>query len=54
MMMFHHLRLVKAEAVYMLTGDYEVSVAVYDQIEIQALGMADVMAAGIIKQFRII
>ena len=54
MLLHEHLALVKAEAVDMLTGQYEAGIAVYDQIEIQALGMADVMAAGIIKQFRII
>lgn len=53
MMMHQHLALVKAEAVEMLAGHYAASIAVYDQIEIQALGMADVMAAGIIKQFHI-
>ncbi len=53
MMLYQHLALVKAEAVEMLAGRYEASIAVYDQIEIQALGMADIMAAGIIKQFRI-
>ena len=52
-MMYHHLALVKQEAVNMLTGQYEDSVKVYDEIEIQALGMADVMAGGIIKQFYI-
>lgn len=45
MLLYHHLELVKAEAVEMLAGRYEASIAVYDQIEIQALGMADVMAA---------
>lgn len=51
MMLHHHLALVKAEAVEMLSGNYEASIAVYDQIELQALGMADVMAEGIIQQF---
>jgi hypothetical protein len=53
MMMYDHLALVKAEAVDTLSGRYEASAAVYDQIEVQALGMADVMSKGIIKQFRI-
>lgn len=52
-MMRHHLDLVKAEAVYMLTGDYQAAVAVYDEIELQSLGMADMMAEGIIRQFNI-
>lgn len=52
-MMRQHLALVKTEAVEMLTGNYEAGVAVYDQIQLQALGMADVMADGIIRQFNI-
>lgn len=53
MMMRHHLALVKAEAVNMLTGQYEVSIAAYDENEIHILAMADIMAEGIIKQFNI-
>ena len=43
-----------AEAVYLLTGEYEANVRVYDEIELQALGMVDVMAEGIIRQFHFI
>src|SRR5690554_7087513 len=46
MMLHHHLALVKEEAATMLAGNYEVSIRVYDELEIQALGMADVMAKG--------
>ena len=52
-MLRHHFDLVKAEAVYMLTGNYQAAVAIYDEIELQTLGMADVMAEGIIRQFNI-
>lgn len=52
-MLHHHLRLVKAEAVAMLTGDFEAGIKVFDEIERQALDMADVMAEGIIKQFTV-
>jgi len=52
-MMFRHLELVKAEAVNMLTGRYEASIAAYDENEIHTLEMADIMAEGIIKQFNI-
>lgn len=41
----------KTEAVNMLTRDYAAGIATYDEIEKQALKMADVMAAGIIRQF---
>lgn len=51
--MFRHLELVKAEAVNMLTGQYEASIAAYDENEIHTLGMADIMAEVIIKQFNI-
>ena len=51
MMLYEHLSLTKSEAVAMLTAKFEVGIEVYDEIELQALMMADVMAAGIIKQF---
>lgn len=46
-----HLDLVKAEAVDLLSGNYQESIDTYDKLEIQALEMADVMARGIINQF---
>lgn len=49
--MYDHLALTKAEAVSILTGNYEESIALFDQIERQALGMADLMTAGIVQQF---
>jgi hypothetical protein len=51
MMLHEHLRLVKAEAVSMLTKNYQAGIDVYDELEIQALEMADVMTEGIITQF---
>ncbi len=50
-MLFDHLALVKAEAVDMLNGDYLSGINVYDEMERQALVMADTMSDGIIKQF---
>lgn len=50
-MMHKHLKLVNAEAVYILTGNYSAGVAVYDEIEKQTLQMADMMAEGIFEQF---
>lgn len=51
-MMFHtHLDLVKAELVSLLTQDYSAEVSVYDELEAQALEMADIMTQGFINQF---
>lgn len=50
-MLYQHLALTKTEAVNMLTGKYAEGITVFDQIEKQALEMADVMTSGIIKQF---
>lgn len=50
-MLYEHLRMTKSEAVNILTNNYEESIKEYDEIEKQALIMADVMAAGIVKQF---
>lgn len=50
-MLYEHLALTKAEAVNMLTGKYEDGITVFDQIEKQALEMADVMTYGIARQF---
>lgn len=50
-MYFNHLRLVKAEAVDMLNKNYLAGINLYDEMERQALMMADVMTSGIIRQF---
>lgn len=50
-MLHEHLALTKAEAVHMLTKDYAAGISTYDEIERQALKMADVMTAGIVMQF---
>jgi hypothetical protein len=50
-MLHEHLALTKTEAVNILTGKYEEGITVFDQIEKQALEMADVMTSGIIRQF---
>lgn len=50
-MLHEHLRLVKAEAVYMLNKNYEKSIDAYGKNEIQALEIADIMSKGIINQF---
>ena len=50
-MLYEHLARTKSEAVDILTNNYEESITEYDEIEKQALKMADVMAEGIVKQF---
>src|SRR5438093_2248253 len=50
-MMKTHLDLTLEEAADQLGGDYAASVAVYDQVETEILGMADMLSKGIIDQF---
>jgi hypothetical protein len=50
-MLHEHLALTKSEAVNILSKDYEAGVNVYDEIQRQALMMADVMRDGIVRQF---
>jgi hypothetical protein len=50
-MLHEHLALTKSEAVAILTGNYAEGIRLYDEIEKQALKMADVMSKGIVKQF---
>lgn len=52
-MLFEHLEMTENEAVQILSGQYAMSLAQYDAIQEQALMMADDMACGIIRQFRI-
>lgn len=50
-MMYEHLRLLTEEVVSRIGKDYAKNVAVSDQIEPQALEMADMMTSGIVQQF---
>lgn len=50
-MLYEHLKLTKSEAVGMLRNNYSDGISIFDNIEKQALKMADVMTKGIVKQF---
>ena len=49
--MRHHLDLTLREAQARLKGDWAADIAAYDAVHLHILGMADVLSAGIIKQF---
>lgn len=50
-MLHEHLALTKSEAVSQITGDFQESIRLFDEIEEQALEMADLMVRGIVRQF---
>ncbi len=50
-LLHQHLAMTKAEAVDILTGNFAAGIAVYDDIERQALVMADIMTRGIVRHF---
>lgn len=50
-LLHEHLGLVKTEAIDLLTKNYAEGIAIYDEIERQALMMADAMTEGIVRQF---
>ena len=52
-MLYEHLRPTKNEAVYRLSGQIAAEIAQYESINNSALKMADYIAEGIEKQFRL-
>ena len=50
-MLYDHLVMTKAEAVYFLTQKYADTISIFQNIEQEALVMADMMTQGIVKQF---
>lgn len=50
-MLYEHLELVTAEALNFINNRFEENVILYDEMERQAMGMADVMTTGIVRQF---
>ncbi|MGI6213394.1 MAG: acetylglutamate kinase [Christensenellales bacterium] len=50
-LLFDHLRMTENEAGFMIQGQYQDSIKGYDQIQAEALVMADVMTTGILRQF---
>ncbi|HWQ79033.1 MAG TPA: hypothetical protein VN381_09455 [Anaerovoracaceae bacterium] len=52
-LLYDHLRMTTDEVLARLAGDHAREVAIFDMIEEQALDMADVMTAGIVKQFEL-
>jgi hypothetical protein len=50
-MMRRHLKLTTDEAVARLTGDFGADVRAYDRVHAQILAMADMLSAGIVRQF---
>jgi hypothetical protein len=52
-MLYNHLKLTEDEAIQRLNKQYSSDIKTFDEIESQALSMADVMFYGIIKAFKI-
>lgn len=50
-MFYSHLGLTKSEALLMINNNFKKSIEVYDEIQKQALGMADAITEAIVKQF---
>ncbi|MDD4003223.1 MAG: acetylglutamate kinase [Clostridia bacterium] len=51
-MLYEHLELTEEEAAQRLAGNYQRDIELFDDIEEQALHMADVMTRGLLRQFQ--
>ncbi|WP_227017211.1 acetylglutamate kinase [Sinanaerobacter chloroacetimidivorans] len=52
-LLYEHLKMTTDLAVARISGEYTKDIVIFDMIQDQALEMADYMATGIIKQFRV-
>lgn len=50
-MLYDHLEMTEQEAILRLTGRFPEDIRMFNQIELEALEMADYMSQGIIRQF---
>lgn len=50
-MLYHHLNLLTQEVEMRLAGNYEAEIRAFDDVEEEALSMADYFAVGIMRQF---
>ncbi len=52
-LLYDHLKMTKQEAIYRLNKKYADDIKMYDNIENEALRMADYMTHGIVQQFKV-
>ena len=52
-MLYQHLELLEDQIAFRFAGRYQDDVEIFDIIEEQALMMGDVMARGVINQFKL-
>jgi len=50
-MLYNHLELTTNEVAMRLAGNYEADIEAFNQVELEAMAMADYFSNGIIKQF---
>jgi len=50
-MLYRHLDLTKQEVAMRLAGDFPADIKAFDEVEVEALAMADTFSAGLMRQF---